>query len=350
MVTSAVFACLALLLLAAAEHISGFAQWYSVNVYALITATVGRFSGVFSFSLSEALILILPVLIIADLVRCLKSETASGPALHRLLPCLLHMILIASALFFLYAANCGVNYYRDPFVDQAAVKETKFTVEQLEELCGYISEQLEESYSAGRSGTEYPKGSELAASARSSIRRLSEDYPSLQGYYPRPKQISVIDGAFSAMGVSGIYSPFTVEANINGQIPDSEKPFTACHERAHLRGYMIEGEANYIGWLACIGSEDPAFRRSGWLIAWTHAGGTLYRTDPEAYERLRAGLPADALDELDEINMFWRTHETKASEVQDRVNDAYLKANGLEEGIQSYGMLTTLMLMWYFSA
>ena len=42
------------------------------------------------------------------------------------------------------------------------------------------------------------------------------------------------------------------------------------------------------------------------------------------------------------------THETKASEVQDRVNDAYLKANDQKEGIQSYGMLTTLMLMHYY--
>jgi hypothetical protein len=35
--------------------------------------------------------------------------------------------------------------------------------------------------------------------------------------------------------------------------------------------------------------------------------------------------------------------------VQDRVNDAYLKANDQKDGIQSYGMLTTLMLMHYYS-
>ena len=373
---AAVLTCLAACLLAAAKHAGGFAQWYSVNVYSLITATAGRLSGAFPFSLSETLVIILPALIIADLIRCLRgsaedaagggaavaagddatggaAEDAAGGAardgsvLRRLLTCFLHLVLTASVLFFLYAANCGVNYYRDPFVDPAAAEKAVFTGEQLEEFCIYTAKQLEASYT-GEGGMEYPKGSELASSARSSMLKLSEEYPSLQGYYPRPKQISVIAGAFSAMGVSGIYSPFTVEANVNGQIPDIEKPFTSCHELSHLRGYMIEGEANYIGWLACIGSDDPAFRRSGWLMAWLHAGGNLRRTDPEAYERLRAGLPADALDELDEIDIFWKTHETSASEVQDRVNDAYLRSNGLDDGIQSYGMLTKLMLMWYF--
>ncbi len=149
------------------------------------------------------------------------------------------------------------------------------------------------------------------------------------------------------MGVSGIYSPFTVEANINGEMPDMEKPFTACHELSHLRGYMNEGEANYIGWLACIGSDDPSFNRSGWLIAWSYAGGTLRRIDPERYEKLLKKLPSYAVSETEENRMFWSSHETGAAEVQDRVNDAYLKANGQKEGVQSYGMLTTLMLMYY---
>ena len=179
--------------------------------------------------------------------------------------------------------------------------------------------------------------------------RLSGDEPALQGYYPVPKQLAFTSGAFSAMGVSGIYSPFTVEANINGQMPDMEKPFTACHELSHLRGFMNESEANYIGWLACIGSDDPAFRRSGWLIGWVYAGGALRRADPDQYERLREKLPESAAAELDENNEFWASHETGASGIQDRVNDAYLKANGQAEGIQSYGMLTVLMLMWYSS-
>ena len=79
-----------------------------------------------------------------------------------------------------------------------------------------------------------------------------------------------------------------------------------------------------------------------------HAGNALRRVDPVRYEKLRERLPSYAVSEIEENSLFWTSRETKASEVQDRVNDAYLKANDQKDGIQSYGMLTTLMLMHYY--
>lgn len=327
--------CMAVALLIAADHADGFAEWYSVNIYSpLITGTVGRLAGIAPFSVAEAAVCILPFIIIADVVRCRK----------KLRKAFFRILLIVSVLFFLYAANCGVNYHRNTFVDRQALSEAQFTEDQLADFCEYIITRLEEC----SPDADYPQGRELAAEARMSMQKLSEKYPSLHGSYPPPKQLAVLSEAFSAMGVSGIYSPFTVEANINGEMPDMEKPFTACHELSHLRGYMNEGEANYIGWLACIGSDDPAFNRSGWLIGWIYAGSTLRRVDPERYEKIRERLPSYAASAVEENDLFWSSHETKASEVQDRVNDAYLKANDQKDGIQSYGMLTTLMLMYYF--
>ncbi len=318
----------------AAKNARGFAEWYSVNIYSLITASMGRLAGTVPFSVAEAASCILPLIIIADIVRCRR----------RLGTAFMHIALILSVLFFLYAANCGINYHRNTFVDQESLSHAKFTEEQLADFCEYITGQIEDCGSS----PEYPQGKGLSDAARLSMNKLSDNYPSLRGYYPAPKQLTLLSRAFSNMGVSGIYSPFTVEANINGEMPGMEKPFTSCHELSHLRGYMNEGEANYIGWLACIESDDPSFNRSGWLIAWMHAGGALRRVDPGRYEKLRKRLPSDAVSEIEKNSLFWSSHETKASEVQDRVNDAYLKANDQKDGIQSYGMLTTLMLMHYY--
>lgn len=334
LIMTVILLCIAAALLIASRNIGGFAEWYSVNIYSAITGTLGRLIGSVPFSVAEAAVCILPFIILADIVRCRK----------RLRTALLHIVFIASILFFLYAVNCGINYHRNTFADQEALSRAVFTEDQLADFCGYIAERLEECGSE----PDYPQGKELADAARLSMNDLSEDYPSLRGYYPAPKQLTLLSRAFSSMGVSGIYSPFTIEANINGEMPGMENPFTACHELSHLRGYMNEGEANYIGWLACIESDDPAFNRSGWLIGWMYAGGTLKRVDPERYETLREKLPSYAVSEIEENSLFWASHETKASEIQDRVNDAYLKANDQKEGIQSYGMLTTLMLMHYY--
>ena len=46
-------------------------------------------------------------------------------------------------------------------------------------------------------------------------------------------------------------------------------------------------------------------------------------------------------------NAYWKRYETPVSEVSDRVNDAYLKANGQENGLRSYGRMVDLLLAYY---
>jgi hypothetical protein len=267
------------------------------------------------------------------------------------------LMLLAALLFFLYEACCGVNYYSQPFVSPETYESASFTVDQLAEFCEYTADKLQEIYASyphspvaesDASVPPYPEWSGIAAGAVRAMENLGTEYPQLSGYYPQPKKLSILSGLFSGMGVSGIYSPFTIEANVNGQMEGMEKPFTACHELSHLRGYMNEGEANYIGWLACIGSDESDFNRSGWLIAWIYAGRSLRQADPERFDEIRSRLPEAAIAEITANNEFWAEHETRASEVQNKVNDAYLKSNGVDEGIASYGQLTTLMLSWYF--
>ena len=354
--------CISVILLAAAGFLSaaskmvpGFAQWYSTTVYPVIQGTLGRLSGLAPFSVAEILCILLPILIIIDLIAVIRRSYRIRNY-HPFRRFGSHLLLLVSVLLFMYEANCGVSYYREPFVDRKAFESASFTEEDLIEFCEFSISKLQESSSAVSSGStfDYPDRSYLAAEAVRSMTKLSAEsspafnnYTALSGFYPHPKYLTFMSGLFSGMGVSGIYSPFTVEANINSEMTGLEKPFTSCHELSHLKGFMNEGEANYIGWLACIGSDDPAFNRSGWLMAWIYAGNSLYGIDPEKYTELRKKLPDDVIRELDENHEFWQSHETRASEVQDRVNDAYLKSNGQKDGIQTYGQLTTLMLMWY---
>ncbi|MBQ6583337.1 MAG: DUF3810 domain-containing protein [Mogibacterium sp.] len=322
---------------ALARIMPGFADGYASLVYPLWLASLGRLSGLAAFCVAEILCLVLPVWLLADLIRNRK----------RLRRWLAHLVWLAAILCFLYTANCGVNYYRSSFVsghteEPSAVSEEELTADVLASFCEYTILQLRENPS-----DSYPDASALPGEAIRAMQDLGTRYPEFSGYYPRPKQLGPLSRLFSMSGVSGIYSPFTIEANINGEMPEYQKPFTACHELSHLRSYMNEGEANYIGWLACIGSGNESFRRSGWLTAWSYAGGSLRRTDPERYAKLRAALPEDAAAELEAGNLFWSTHENRASEIQDQLNDAYLKSNGQQEGIRTYGQLTRLMLQWY---
>ena len=88
--------------------------------------------------------------------------------------------------------------------------------------------------------------------------RLGQSYPQLDGYYPYPKPL-INSRLLSVQQLCGIYSPFTIEANYNREMPYYNIPHTICHELSHLKGFMREDEANFIGYLACIGSDSPDF-------------------------------------------------------------------------------------------
>ena len=77
-----------------------------------------------------------------------------------------------------------------------------------------------------------------------------------------------------------MFSPFTIEANYNQDIPDYEIPYTVCHELAHLKGWIREDEAGFIAYLACRESQEPALQYSGTLNALSYAMSAFVQRGP----------------------------------------------------------------------
>ena len=174
--------------------------------------------------------------------------------------------------------------------------------------------------------------------------KLSGEYSSLSGYYPKPKPV-LVSRILSIQQYSGVYSPFTVEANYNRDMVSYNIPHTICHELSHLDGFMREDEANFIGYLACLGSDDADFKYSGFLLGWIYAGNALAKEDFEEYARLYRMLSEEVREDMDANREFWAKYEGKAARAAERVNDAYLKANGQGEGVLTYGRVVDLMIL-----
>ena len=179
-----------------------------------------------------------------------------------------------------------------------------------------------------------------------SMKDLGTAYPQLSGYYPYPKPL-MNPRLLSIQQLCGIYSPFTIEANYNREMPYYNIPHTICHELSHLKGFMREDEANFIGYLACIGSDSPDFRYSGYLTGWVYAGNALAKADLEAYYGLYGRLAPEAARDLAWNNQFWDRFDGKVAEASTQLNDRYLKANNQEDGVRSYGRMVDLMLAYY---
>lgn len=321
-----------ILLQFAARCIPGFATWYAHHIYPILVQTLGRFSGLFPVSLTELGLYVLVIWLLADLVRNYRR--------WRVL--LKKWFFVVAVLLFSYTANCGINYFASPFSEYAGLETGLYTTEELKELCEYLVEQV----NANVSEVHYiDQKKEWKRDGVRAMQTVGELFSCLGGFYPMPKEL-VVDELLSVQQLCGVYTPFTIEANFNGDMPDYNIPHTICHELSHLKGFMHEDEANFIGYLACIESENQAFRYSGYLTGWVYAGNALAKADWEAFWKLRDQLDQRALEHLQENNDFWDKYEGKVAEAANQMNDTYLKINRQEDGVKSYGRMVDLMLAY----
>lgn len=334
-VVGAVLFTLAGLLQLAARNFAGFAEWYAVTIYPCIVGIYGRFLSILPFSAVELAIYILVAGSILYTVRHYKQW-------QKLLEVVFSFLgLIA----FLFTVNCGINYYRRPFSSYLNLEVRESSVDELEELCSYLVDRINETADDfGQPGLAAQLA--LARQGQESMENLGTEYPQLSGYYPRPKPV-LISWILAVQQLCGIYSPFTVEANYNWQMTGYNIPHTLCHELSHLKGFMREDEANFIGYLACINSEEAFFQYSGYLIGWVHAGNALAAQDRERFMELRNQLAPQALEDLQANNAYWDQYEGKVAEVANQINDTYLKLNDQTDGVKSYGRVVDLMLAYY---
>ena len=91
--------------------------------------------------------------------------------------------------------------------------------------------------------------------------------------------------------------------------------------------------------------------RSQSSVSYTHLDvykrQALYGADPDTYFSLNAGLNDGVLQDLSVNNQYWKQFEGPVSDVASSVNDAYLKANQQQDGVQSYGRMVDLLLADY---
>jgi len=151
---------------------------------------------------------------------------------------------------------------------------------------------------------------------------------------------------WSYLGIAGFYFPFTGEANYNRDQPQWQRSHTIAHEKAHQRGIASEDEANFFGFLVCIGSDDPYVQYGGWLFAQRKILYALIQSDPERAQTLVSGRLPGVQRDIDEMRAFWQGYSGVASDVGSAVNDAYLRANRVEGGIGSYSLSARLIVAW----
>ena len=148
------------------------------------------------------------------------------------------------------------------------------------------------------------------------------------------------------------------EANINTDYIDiTEFPVTLCHEISHAKGYARENDAQTLAILSCIHSPRADFRYAGFiyvfneLYAITYQYAKAYDYDMPSfidYDLLvdvdRDLVASEMYDQSLADNIYTRLVEKFSR----KANDVFLKANGQEDGVESYNVPSSIFLEFYF--
>ena len=325
-----------------------FADWYCAKLYPLLVGTVGRIFGWLPFSVNEFgiyLIVILGVIwLVRDITRLVRRSAARGFFLRWLRV----LILCGGSMWLVFMLGCGINYNRSTFAEEYAMDLSGGTAEDLYYLCEIMTERantLKDSVSRDENGIMQLSG-DVRSQAVAAMKKLSEDYPSLQGFYPQPKPVFFSE-FLSHEHITGIHSPYTQEAQYNRLVTPYNIPHTVCHELGHLKGYMREDEANFVGFLACISSDDADFRYSGYVLGYIYSGNALYGADYDKWAAVTSLISPVISKDLAENSRYWSQFRTKLAEIKQAANDSYLKFNHQEDGVKSYGRVVDLMLSFF---
>lgn len=83
----------------------------------------------------------------------------------------------------------------------------------------------------------------MGKGGQKAMKGLADEYPQFKSWYPYPKPL-IHPRLLSVQQLTGVYSPFTVEANYNSEIPAYNIPHTICHELFHTQigvGNRLDG-------------------------------------------------------------------------------------------------------------
>lgn len=312
----------------------------------------GRVWSIFPFSIAE----VLATLFLAGCLVWLIWTLVLVIRHKEFLPFLSRLIALGVVWLWLWAGLCwlwNAAYYVPSFAQREGLETSPYSIEELAAVTEYFACQ------AAALAPQVPRDSEghfskplsdCFSCGPSVYQTIAQTFPSLDIKPVKAKPL-LCSRLQSILGFTGIYFPFTGEANVNTDAPACLVPATIAHEMSHQRMVASELEANFVGIAACISCEDVVFQYSGYLMGLINLCNALYSASPDAWNDIaeRTFTPELALDWHDN-NAYWSALESPVEEAAGDVYDTFLKSNDQKLGIRSYGACVDLLVNYYGKA
>lgn len=330
-----------------------FSDFFNKYISSVARAAFSAVTSWIPFSLGEAMLWLLPVGLTLLLIYAVRHwcDTWRSTAVFSGI-----LLSVVATIFSLFVLNFSAGYRGTTLDKKLGLTRADVSAQELYDVALILTEHLNEA--TDEVYFEDKSFSVMPYSLEEMNRKLNEAYEKFCSsddglnhdfilHTPGRVKPVLASEVMSYMHVTGVYSFFTGEANLNVSFPDYNLPYTAAHEMAHQRGIARENEANFVAYLVCIGSDDPYIRYSGYLNMYEYVANALYQADPTLYAEVRADLRYEVRYELAAYSDFSEKYrDSTIGEVSQKVNDAYLQFQGTP-GTKSYGMVVDLAVAYY---
>ena len=354
-----------------------FCDWYIDHIFPVWLNTYARLTSALSISVGEIMLILAAGITAFGIGFFIYNLIRRGKYTTGLLKYGRTYAWIVLAVGYVMTLNCFILYHATGFAQKYMVKETgtmvvdmsdtavvevdtkgksAYTKKNLATLRDYLVEQcntLADQIDRDEQGTAVYSGDLIAESVHA-METMGQQYDRLSGYYVTPKYLKCSE-FFSQQYIMGYYFPFSMEANINSVMYITNVAPTVCHELAHTKGFIFENDANMIGYLACIQSDDTFLQYCGYLSVLNYVNNDFYKSVNKSTYKKHVRIS----DRVADDNVFltredWQAVEKTAvvktstvKKVSNNFLNTNLKLNGMDEGIQQYNEVVNLLLDYY---
>ncbi len=305
---------------------------YSKGIYPIIASIVSSISSLIPISIDDLFYLILlallPVLILLLAFRKITLRFSGKIILN-----------ILATIYISFYLLWGLNFYRQNVNERLGIQNNQPTKEEYLGIVNKLIDQTNKNYCSLENLSREEVDSLIELSYQQLATVLVIKYPAGK----RKDKSITFSHFFAQSGISGYFGPFFNEVHVNTNVLPLEYPVVLAHEKAHQFGVTSEAEANFYAWLACSQSNSEQLNYAADLYILRHFLRQSYQL--KEYPELSNKISAEVKSDFNRIRQHWlELRNEKLDEAASTVNNAYLKTNRVEAGIQDYSGVVKLVL------
>jgi len=319
-------------------------NYYSNGLYPYISHTTRIILGWIGFSVGDVIYGI--VIFMALRWFWIRRKTWRRDYKYNLIT----MVACFSVIYFMFNFLWAMNYRRVPLHKKMAI-EKDYTPAQLVAFTLKLIDKTNAMHAALQKNDSLKvvspySNTEIYSHTLNGYTNLAKELPYFK-YEHESIKSSLISVPLSYMGFGGYLNPFTNEAQVNSELPKYNLPTTACHEMAHQLGYASESEANFIGFMASVKSDDRYFKYSGYSFALKYCLRNIAKFDEAKAKSLVLLIRKGVRENFKESEAFGKKYDSFIEDIFEYIYDNYLKINQQKDGMEAYSKFTGLMINYY---